>query len=110
MKNVIIAGANGLIGSSLVKLFFETSGYNVIKMTRSEVDLTSDLEVRAFLADKKGYDLILAAGKVGCIKANNSFPAEFIYENLMINLNVIHNSYRAGINKLVYLASSCIYP
>ncbi len=107
---IYVAGHRGLVGSAIIRQL-EAKGFNnLITRTRSELDLTNQNEVRSFFADEKPEYVILAAAKVGGIHANNTYPAEFIYLNLMIEANVIDAAYRNGVKRLLFLGSSCIYP
>lgn len=107
---VFIAGHNGMVGSSISKLLRRDLNYEVITRTRKELDLTNQKETHDFFQNEKIDQIYLAAAKVGGIQANNNFPADFIYQNLMIQSNIIHQAYIAGIKKLLFLGSSCIYP
>lgn len=107
---VFVAGHNGMVGSSLVKELQKNSGVQLILKQRSELDLTNQKDVKEFLADEKIDHLYLAAAKVGGIYANNAYPADFLYENLMIQTNVIQGAFLADVRKLLFLGSSCIYP
>ena len=107
---VFIAGHNGMVGSSISKLLRRDLNYDVITRTRKELDLTNQKETHDFFQNEKIDQIYLAAAKVGGIQANNNFPADFIYQNLMIQSNIIHQAYIAGIKKLLFLGSSCIYP
>lgn len=109
-SKIYVAGHNGLVGRALVnKLILE--GYNnIITRTSKELDLRSQADVFAFFEKEKPEYVFLAAAKVGGIKANFAFPAEFIYDNLMIEANVIHASYLCNVTKLLFFGSSCIYP
>lgn len=106
---VFVAGHCGMVGSAISRKLTER-GYQVVTRTRSELDLTNQEAVRAFFEAEKVDAVILAAAKVGGIHANNTYPAEFIYENLMIECNVIHQAFCAGVERLLFLGSSCIYP
>lgn len=108
--NIFVAGSFGMVGSALVKKLEAGEKYNLICKTRSELDLTNQKEVNFFFNNNKIDQVYLAAAKVGGIYANNTFPADFIYENLMIESNVIHESFKSGVKKLLFLGSSCIYP
>lgn len=108
-KRVFIAGHRGMVGSALMRRFFNIR-CDVLTATRQELDLSSGGDVRTFLATNKPDVVIIAAGKVGGIHANSTFPADFIRENLAIALNLIGGSHEAGVSKLLYLGSSCIYP
>ncbi|WP_420429686.1 GDP-L-fucose synthase [Algiphilus sp.] len=107
---VFVAGHRGLVGSAICRKL-EADGYSdVLTQSRSETDLTDPAEVRQFFAQAQPEYVFLAAAKVGGIHANNSAPADFLRDNLQIQLNVIDAAYRAGVKKLVFLGSSCIYP
>jgi len=108
--NIFVAGHQGLVGSAIVRLLKKTGFQNVIVRTRSELDLCHQQNVQVFFQEENIDYVFLAAAKVGGINANNSYPAEFIFQNLQIQNNVIHQSYLAGIKKLCFLGSSCIYP
>ena len=109
-KKIFIAGHNGMVGSA-VKRRLDNLGYKkVFVAERSEVDLLNQNEVRQYLSERKFDEIYLCAAKVGGILANNSYPADFIYENLMIQTNVIFEAFRSGTKKLLFLGSSCIYP
>jgi GDP-L-fucose synthase len=107
---IYIAGHKGLVGSALVKKL-EKDGYsNIITKNHSQLDLIDQKAVEQFFNEEKPDYVFLAAAKVGGILANDTYPAEFIYDNLMIQNNVIHNSYKSGVKRLLFLGSSCIYP
>ena len=109
-SKIYVAGHRGLVGSALRRRL-ESQGYtNLIFRTHRELDLTNQLAVNKFFEHEKPEYVFLAAAKVGGILANSTYPAEFIYENLMIEANVIHASYKYGVKKLLFLGSSCIYP
>lgn len=109
-SKIYIAGHRGMVGSALVRAL-EQNGYNnLVLRTSKELNLTDQLAVKEFFENEKPEYVFLAAAKVGGIVANNTYRAEFIYENLMIQNNVIHNSYLSGVQKLMFLGSSCIYP
>ena len=108
-KKIFIAGHNGMVGSA-IKRKLSQKEYQLIDASRDELDLTNQLEVREYMEEKKPDQVYLAAAKVGGIYSNDTYPAEFIYENLMIELNVINASFLSGIKKLLFLGSSCIYP
>ncbi len=116
MKNIsldariFVAGHNGLVGSAIVKNL-QSKGYkNLVLRSRGELDLKDTQAVNQFYAQEQPDIVIDAAAKVGGIHANNTYPAEFIYDNLVIQNNVINGAYQAGVKKLVFLGSSCIYP
>jgi GDP-L-fucose synthase len=107
---IFVAGSNGLVGSALVRRL-RTGGYtNLVTPEIDTLDLTDGVAVADFFARERPEYVILAAAKVGGIHANNTYPAEFIYLNLMIQNNVIHQAYRHGVKRLLFLGSSCIYP
>lgn len=109
-SKIFVAGSNGLVGSALVRRL-QAAGYtNLILPEIDELDLTNQQAVAAFFAHEKPEYVFLAAAKVGGIHANNTYPAEFIYLNLAIQNNVIHQSYVHGVKRLLFLGSSCIYP
>lgn len=105
-----MAGHRGMVGSAIVRTLQQQRQNNIITRTRAELDLTDQSAVRTFFASEKPEQVYLAAAKVGGIHANNTYPAEFIYENLMVQANVIDASFRNGVKKLLFLGSSCIYP
>jgi len=107
---IYIAGHTGLVGSSIKRLL-EKKGYgNLIFRTRAQLDLERQLDVEDFFNQEKPEFVFLAAARVGGILANNTYPAEFIYNNLLIQVNVINAAYKNGVKKLLFLGSSCIYP
>jgi len=109
-SKIFVAGSNGLVGSALVRRL-EKGGYtNLVTPEIDELDLTDSAAVQGFFEQEKPEYVILAAAKVGGIHANNTYPAEFIYLNLMIQNNVIHQAYLNGVKRLLFLGSSCIYP
>jgi GDP-L-fucose synthase len=105
-----IAGHRGMVGSAIARQLRAAGETNIVTRTHVELDLTDQLAVRDFMRAERPDVVILAAAKVGGIHANNTYPADFIYENLMIECNVIHEAYGAGVKKLLQLGSSCIYP
>lgn len=109
MGSIFVAGHRGLVGSAICRRL-EQDGASVITASRDEVDLTSRAAVDTFFAENEIEQVYLAAAKVGGIYANDTYPAEFIYDNLTIQTNVIDSAWRAGIKKLLFLGSSCIYP
>src|SRR3954471_3914667 len=107
---VYIAGHRGMVGSA-IKRKLERDGFtNIITRTSQELNLINQEAVNEFFAQEKPAYVFLAAAKVGGIVANNTYRADFIYQNLMIEANVIHEAYRNGVTKLLFLGSSCIYP
>jgi GDP-L-fucose synthase len=109
-SKIYVAGHRGLVGSALRRRLESQSYTNLIFRTHRELDLTNQHEVNEFFEREKPEYVFLAAAKVGGILANSTYPAKFIYENLMIETNVIHASYKNGVKKLLFLGSSCIYP
>ena len=109
-SKIYVAGHRGLVGSAIVRNLEERGYTNIIYRTHKELDLTRQVEVEKFFEEEKPEYVFLAAAKVGGIHANNTRPAEFIYDNLMIESNIIHSSYKYGVKKLLFLGSSCIYP
>ena len=109
---IYVAGHRGMVGSAIVRQLLGQghAPQQLITRTHAELDLTDQAAVRAFLAAEKPDQVYLAAAKVGGIHANNTYPAEFLYENLLIEANLVHESFRAGVRKLLFLGSSCIYP
>ncbi|WP_342806487.1 GDP-L-fucose synthase [Alteromonas sp. M12] len=110
MKKVFVAGHRGMVGSAIVRQLTKQGDVEIVTKTRKELDLTSQAEVSEFFAKENIEQVYLAAAKVGGIIANNTYPAEFIYENLMIQCNIIHSAHVAGVQDLLFLGSSCIYP
>lgn len=107
---IFLAGHRGLVGSAIERLLVLKGFSNIITLTREELDLTNQSAVKDFFEAVKPKYVILAAAKVGGIHANDSYPADFIYENLMIEANVIDASYQANVSRLLFLGSTCIYP
>ena len=107
---VYVAGHRGMVGSAIVRALRTRGHADIVTRTHAELDLSDQQAVRSFFAREKPDHVVLAAAKVGGIHANNTYPAEFIYENLMMEANVVHEAYRAGVKKLLFLGSSCIYP
>lgn len=107
---VFVAGHKGMVGSAIVRQLEQQEGVEVVVADRQQVDLTNQQQVFDFLQNQQVDQVYLAAAKVGGIHANNEYPAEFIYENLMIECNVIHAAFKSGVKKLLFLGSSCIYP
>ena len=109
-KKIYVAGHRGMVGSAIVRILRAQGYINIVTRTHAELDLTNQVEVKFFFESEKPDQVYLAAAKVGGIHANNTYPAEFIYQNLMIEANVIHQAFRSGVKKLLFLGSSCIYP
>ena len=107
---IYIAGHSGLVGSAIERLLNKKGYTNIIKRTSEELDLRDQIAVRNFFYDEKPVYVFLAAAKVGGIMANKTYPADFIFDNLAIQNNVIHAAYLSGVEKLLFLGSSCIYP
>ena len=111
-KRIYVAGHRGMVGGSLVRALLAQGhpASHIVTRTHAELDLTDQAAVRSFFAREKPDQVYLAAAKVGGIHANNTYPADFIYQNLMIEANVIEAAFRHGVRKLLFLGSSCIYP
>ena len=109
-SKIYVAGHRGMVGSSVVRALLEEGYQNIVTQTRSDLDLTDQSSVRAFYEAESVDYAVIAAAKVGGIRANSTYPAEFIYENLAIAQNSIHEAYRAGVKRLLFLGSTCIYP
>ncbi len=109
-SKIYVAGHLGLVGSAIVRRLEGLGFTNLIVRSRSELDLVDQAQVRAFFAEEKPEYVFLAAAKVGGIHANNTYPAEFIYQNLMIESNIVDAAYRNDVDRLLFLGSSCIYP
>lgn len=109
-KSIFVAGHRGLVGSALVRALQRQGGWRILTRTRQELDLLDTAAVKSFFEKEKPEVVILAAAKVGGIKANNDFPVEFLLDNLKVQNNVIESSFQSGVKKLLFLGSSCIYP
>ena len=109
-EKIYIAGHRGLVGKAIVRQLKSRGFCNLITRTHEELDLTNQSFVNDFFNQEKPQYVILAAGKVGGIYANNTYPAEFIFNNIMIEANVIHASYQSNVKRLLFLGSTCIYP
>ena len=109
-QKIYVAGHRGMVGSAIVRALKEKGYQNIVTRTHAELDLTNQAAVQAFFEKEKPDQVYLAAAKVGGIHSNNTYPAEFIYDNLMVQNNVIHQAFVSGVKKLLFLGSSCIYP
>jgi GDP-L-fucose synthase len=107
---IFVAGHNGMVGSAIIRHLEENSANKIVMANRSELDLTNQRAVNDFFIYNKIDQVFLAAAKVGGIHANNTYPAEFIFQNLMIEANIINAAFESGVKKLLFLGSSCIYP
>ena len=110
MKRIFVAGHRGMVGSAICRKLRTQSNVEIITRSRDELDLCDQRAVYEFMQSEKPEEVILAAAKVGGIHANNTYPAEFIYQNLQIQNNIIHAAHMADVQKLLFLGSSCIYP
>ena len=109
-EKIYVAGHRGMVGSAIIRELRAKGYLNIVTRLRQTLDLTNQMAVENFFRLEKPQQVYLAAAKVGGIYANNAYPAEFIYENLMVQNNVIHQAYAQGVKKLLFLGSSCIYP
>ena len=107
---IYVAGHRGLVGSAIVRALRAVGVPDIVTRTHAELELTDQASVRDFFRSERIDEVYLAAARVGGIHANNSYPAEFIYDNMMVQANVVHEAWRAGVRKLLFLGSSCIYP
>lgn len=107
---IYVAGHRGMVGSAISRILRQTGNDNIVTRTHAELDLTEQAAVREFFAAEKPDQVYLAAARVGGIHANNTYPADFIYDNLMMEANIIEAAFRYGVKKLLFLGSSCIYP
>jgi len=107
---IYIAGHRGMVGSAIMRKLLKERFTNLVFRTSSELDLKNQVAVQEFFEKEKPKHVVLAAAKVGGIVANNTYRAQFIYENIMIQSNVIHQAHLNGVDKLLFLGSSCIYP
>ncbi len=109
-RPIYVAGHRGMVGAAIVRALTAGGHSNIITRTHAELDLTSQTAVEAFFAEQRPAQVYLAAAKVGGIHANDTYPADFIYDNLLIEANMIHAAWRHGVERLLFLGSSCIYP
>ena len=109
-QKIFVAGHRGMVGSAICRVLLSQGKPEIITRSHAELDLTDQLATRQFFEENRPDQVYLASAKVGGIHANNTYPAEFIYQNLMIESNVIHEAWRTGVKKLLFLGSSCIYP
>ena len=109
-QKIYVAGHRGMVGSAIVRNLQVQGFTNIVYRTHAELDLTNQAQVASFFEQEKPDQVYLAAARVGGIHANNTYPANFIYDNLMVQNNVIHQAFLAGVKKLLFLGSSCIYP
>ena len=109
-KRIFVAGHKGMVGSALVRQLSKDPNNEIVTRTRAELDLTNQQGVAELFANEKIDEVYLGAAKVGGIHANDTYPAEFIYDNLMVECNVVHQAWKHGVQKLLFLGSSCIYP
>ena len=107
---IYVAGHLGLVGSAIIRLLRDRGFSNLLHRTHTELDLTDQASVRTFFKEERPDLVIIAAAKVGGIYANNTFPADFIYKNVMIESNLINSSYENNVKRLLFLGSTCIYP
>ena len=109
-KKIFIAGHNGMVGSAIKRNYKKCNNIEIISKNKADLDLTNQESVNIFFKDNHVDEVYIAAAKVGGIHANNTFPADFISKNLQIQTNLINSAWKSGINKLLFLGSSCIYP
>ena len=109
-EKIYVAGHRGMVGSAIVRALQKQGETNIVTRTHAELDLTNQADVQQFFAQEKPTQVYLAAAKVGGIHANNTYPADFIYQNLMVQSNVVDAAFRSSVQKLLFLGSSCIYP
>ena len=109
-KRIYVAGHRGLVGSAIVRALRAKGCHYIVTRTHAELDLSEQAQVRAFFEAERIDEIYMAAARVGGIHANSAYPAEFIYDNLMVQTNLVHEAWRHGVPKLLFLGSSCIYP
>ena len=107
---IFVAGHNGMVGNAIVRELKKNNYNNILTVERKELDLSNDLDVKKWFEVNKPDIVILAAAKVGCIKANNKYPTDFLFNNLQIQNNVIYSSWENNVKRFLFLGSSCIYP
>ena len=107
---IFVAGHKGMVGSGIVRVLKKNSNVELITVDKKDLNLINQVDVENFFKKQKIHQVYLAAAKVGGIHANNTYPADFIYQNLMIQSNIVHSSFMSGVKKLLFLGSSCIYP
>jgi GDP-L-fucose synthase len=110
VKRIFVAGHRGMVGSAIVRALERRGAGEIVTRPRAELELTDQRQVREFFERERPDEVVMAAAKVGGIHANATYPAEFIYDNLMVQANVVHEAWRAGTRRLLFLGSSCIYP
>jgi GDP-L-fucose synthase len=110
LPKIYVAGHRGMVGSAIIRELQKNGQTSIVVRTHTELELTNQQAVRDFFEAERPDQVYLAAAKVGGIHANNTYPAEFIYDNLMVQANVIHEAFQVGVQKLLFLGSSCIYP
>jgi len=109
-KRIYVAGHRGLVGSAIVRALARRGQHDIVTRMHADLELTDQVSVREFFESEQIDEVYMAAARVGGIHANNTYPAEFIYENMIVQANVIHEAWRSGVKKLLFLGSSCIYP
>ena len=109
-EKIYVAGHRGMVGSAIVRALEKNGYHNIVTKTHKELDLTRQDAVEAFFEKEKPDYVFLAAAKVGGIVANNEAPADFMYDNMILEMNVIHSAFKNNVKKLMFLGSSCIYP
>ena len=107
---IYVAGHKGMVGSGITRVLKKNSNVELITVDKKDLNLINQVDVENFFKTQKIHQVYLAAAKVGGIHANNTYPADFIYQNLMIQSNIVHSSFMSGVKKLLFLGSSCIYP
>lgn len=110
MKKIYVVGHRGMMGSAILRTLKQQDQTNFVTRTHAELDLTNQTAVQAFFEKERPDQVYLAAAKVGSIHANSTYPAEFIYQNLMMQVNAIDRAFRSGVQQLLFFGSSCIYP